>query len=261
VERISAIVGAERLSTSAPGLHSSARARGTLLAPGSVGPWSSLPNLVKGKAFAGGVAVVGVLGAIGGLLMLRKPWIEEGMPNAVPVLVHQVPHASDVDAATHFADPASVPERLMPLPAEFDVGSLPSVAERMAPTPPNIAARLPASTASRPTATPTPTQGGEGFLKINSIPPSTCFLDGRQLGSTPITNVSVTPGTHVVTFVDFAQQHTKTVSVTVDAGETKLAVATLDVPAAPVPEAADGSTPPATPKVNKGIPPEAADRN
>ena len=48
--------------------------------------------------------------------------------------------------------------------------ALPSVAERMALTPPNIAARLPASTASRPTATPTPTQGGEGFLKINSIP-------------------------------------------------------------------------------------------
>lgn len=64
----------------------------------------------------------------------------------------------------------------------------------------------------------------------------------------------------MVTFVDFAQQHTKTVSVTVDPGETKLAVATLDVPAA-VPEAADGSAPPATSKANKGIPPEAADRN
>lgn len=69
--------------------------------------------------------------------------------------------------------------------------------------------------------------GGEGFLNINSIPPSTCFLDGRQLGPTPKVHVSVTPGVHQVKFVNAEQQLTKMVSVTVGAGETKLAVAKL----------------------------------
>ncbi|MDP9001874.1 MAG: hypothetical protein M3O46_17375, partial [Myxococcota bacterium] len=69
--------------------------------------------------------------------------------------------------------------------------------------------------------------GGEGFLNINSIPPSTCFLDGRQLGPTPKVHVSVTPGVHQVKFVNAEQQLSKTVSVIVGAGETKLAVAKL----------------------------------
>jgi serine/threonine-protein kinase len=69
--------------------------------------------------------------------------------------------------------------------------------------------------------------GGEGFLNINSIPPSTVFLDGRQLGPTPKVHVSVSPGPHQVKFVNSEQNLQKTISVAVNAGETKLAVAKL----------------------------------
>jgi serine/threonine-protein kinase len=70
--------------------------------------------------------------------------------------------------------------------------------------------------------------GGEGFLNINSIPPSTCFLDGKSLGTTPKVHVSVSAGSHTVKFVDADDGLTKTISVKVGAGETKPAVAKLN---------------------------------
>ena len=63
---------------------------------------------------------------------------------------------------------------------------------------------------------------------MNSIPPSTCFLDGKSLGSTPKVNVTVKPGSHTVKFVDADDGLTKTVTVSVGAGETKAAVAKLN---------------------------------
>jgi serine/threonine-protein kinase len=70
--------------------------------------------------------------------------------------------------------------------------------------------------------------GGEAFLNINSIPPSTCVLDGKSLGTTPKVHISVSPGTHTIKFVNADQGLTKTISVTVGAGETKPAVAKLN---------------------------------
>jgi hypothetical protein len=70
--------------------------------------------------------------------------------------------------------------------------------------------------------------GPEAFLTMNSIPPSTCFLDGKSLGSTPKVHVTVKPGSHTVKFVDADDGLTKTVSVSVGAGETKTAVAKLN---------------------------------
>jgi hypothetical protein len=71
-------------------------------------------------------------------------------------------------------------------------------------------------------------EGNEAFLNINSIPPSTCFLDGRALGSTPKVHITVKPGAHTVKFVNSDEGLTKTVSVSVGAGETKPAVAKLN---------------------------------
>jgi serine/threonine-protein kinase len=70
--------------------------------------------------------------------------------------------------------------------------------------------------------------GGEAFLNINSIPPSTCILDGRSLGSTPKIHVSVKPGSHTIKFVDSDDGLTKTIFVNVGSGETKPAVAKLN---------------------------------
>jgi hypothetical protein len=87
----------------------------------------------------------------------------------------------------------------------------------------------PAPSPAPAAASPGTTSGevAEGFLNINSIPPSTCFLDGRSLGSTPKVHVSVKPGAHTVKFVNADEGLTKTISVNVGAGETKPAVAKL----------------------------------
>jgi serine/threonine-protein kinase len=85
--------------------------------------------------------------------------------------------------------------------------------------------------APNPSPAPSPAaasgDSSEGFLNINSIPPSTCFLDGRSLGSTPKVHVSVKPGAHTVKFVNADQGLTKTLSVNVGPGETKPAIARL----------------------------------
>jgi serine/threonine-protein kinase len=62
---------------------------------------------------------------------------------------------------------------------------------------------------------------GQGTLNINSIPVSKVLLDGRPIGSTPKAGVSVSPGSHTVTFIADGQR--KSVTVTVKAGETKVA--------------------------------------
>jgi hypothetical protein len=69
--------------------------------------------------------------------------------------------------------------------------------------------------------------GGEAFLNINSLPPSTCFVDGKPLGATPKVHVSVTPGTHQVKFVNAEQGLTKTITVSVKAGEVGAAITKL----------------------------------
>ena len=61
---------------------------------------------------------------------------------------------------------------------------------------------------------------GQATLSINSIPPSSCILDGRPLGSTPKAGVSVSAGTHTVVFVH-PEMGRKSASVTVKAGESR----------------------------------------
>jgi serine/threonine-protein kinase len=97
-----------------------------------------------------------------------------------------------------------------------------AAAPRPAPAP------APREAAAAPAAASPAGEGAEAFLNINSIPPSTAFLDGRSLGSTPKVHVSVKPGPHTVKFVDSDDGLTKTVSVSVGSGETKPAVAKLN---------------------------------
>lgn len=69
--------------------------------------------------------------------------------------------------------------------------------------------------------------GGDGYLNINSIPSSTCILDGKSLGATPRLHVSVRAGSHRVKFRT-GDGLTKTVVVNVGPGETKLAATRLE---------------------------------
>ncbi len=99
---------------------------------------------------------------------------------------------------------------------------------------PRPAAGLPAHPGpAAPVAKASPVRVGGGgardaYLNINSLPASTCFLDGRSLGSTPRLRVSVSAGSHTVKFRNSDSGATRTVVVNVGAGETRLAVARLN---------------------------------
>jgi serine/threonine-protein kinase len=103
-------------------------------------------------------------------------------------------------------------------PAPYSAPAMP------APAPPP-----PAPVAATPPPPPAAAagEGGEAYLNINSIPPSTCVLDGKPLGSTPKLHVTVRAGTHRVTFRTM-DGSTKTMTVSVGAGETRLAATRLD---------------------------------
>ncbi len=66
----------------------------------------------------------------------------------------------------------------------------------------------------------------QGTLNINSIPVSRILLDGKPLGATPKVGISVSPGSHVVTFIG-PDGTKKTVTVMVRPGESKTAAARL----------------------------------
>lgn len=87
---------------------------------------------------------------------------------------------------------------------------------------------LPGPRAGPPAAPPPAPSAAPAILSLNSIPPSTCLLDGASLGTTPQLRVPVAPGKHVVQFV------TPDVSVsrpvTVVSGEAKTVTATLAKP-------------------------------
>jgi serine/threonine-protein kinase len=80
-----------------------------------------------------------------------------------------------------------------------------------------------------PTPKPTPgskpepaAAGGSGFINANSIPPSKVIIDGRPYGSTPVTGVKVSAGTHNVIF-KHDELGTEGRTVTVGSGQTKTA--------------------------------------
>jgi hypothetical protein len=97
-------------------------------------------------------------------------------------------------------------------------------------SPPAYPAPVPAAPRSAPAGTGAAEVAEDGYLNINSIPPSICILDGKTLGMTPRLHISVKPGAHTVKFRDDDDGLTKTIFVTVGAGETKLAVARLNQP-------------------------------
>src|SRR6202023_2842850 len=109
---------------------------------------------------------------------------------------------------------------IVPLDPKAPAAAMPTPVYNYAPPAP-VAARAPAAApreaAPAPAAAAPAGEGAEAFLNINSIPPSTAFLDGRSLGSTPKVHVSVKPGPHTVKFVDADDGLTKTVSVSVGA--------------------------------------------
>lgn len=99
----------------------------------------------------------------------------------------------------------------------------------VAPTPapaPRPAEPAPAPKPPPPAPEPVAVATGNGTLNINSIPPSRILLDGQPLGETPKIGVSVSAGTHTVTFIH-PELGKKSVSVRVEPGKTATASARL----------------------------------
>ncbi len=85
------------------------------------------------------------------------------------------------------------------------------------------------TTADTGTAAPPPDAGGAafGFINANSRPPSNVLIDGKPQGSTPISGVKVSAGSHTVVFKhkDFGVQ---TRSASVAAGKTATVTVKFD---------------------------------
>ncbi|MGO8996350.1 MAG: hypothetical protein ACLQVI_23805 [Polyangiaceae bacterium] len=120
------------------------------------------------------------------------------------------------------APPAIVETSPAPRPSRPSSAAV-AVAASPAPAPPPS---VPSAAPSASSTTPEP-PAADGFLNINSLPASLVLLDGKPIGSTPKVHVQVTPGAHSVVFTNSELGVMKEVSVTVGAGETKLAVAKL----------------------------------
>jgi hypothetical protein len=138
-----------------------------------------------------------------------KPAVESNAaasaPTTTPVL--------DAPISAPPPSPAPAAARIAPAPRQAPASSAPA------------APAAPAAKASpeRTVSAAAP----DGYLNINSIPASSCFVDGKALGSTPRLRVEVSAGSHSVKFRAPDGSATKTVVVRVGAGETRLAVARL----------------------------------
>ena len=122
---------------------------------------------------------------------------------------------------------------------------------RPAPTP--AWAQTAATPAPTPTVTMTPTTAadttsmavapppqpvtgtGPGTLRINSIPWSQVYVDGRLVGNTPQMNVSLAPGPHRITLVNTEVNVREVHTIHIEPGETLTRVIRLNVPAAATP--------------------------
>jgi hypothetical protein len=65
-----------------------------------------------------------------------------------------------------------------------------------------------------------PAAASHAMLQLTSTPPSNVLLDGKPLGTTPLRDITVEPGTHRVIFIHGAERKPKTVEVTPGSDQT-----------------------------------------
>ncbi|WP_437564068.1 PEGA domain-containing protein [Sorangium sp. So ce542] len=78
----------------------------------------------------------------------------------------------------------------------------------------------PAPIAAEPEPEPEPPLDDAPMLDVVSAQPTEILLDGKPIGTTPITGRKVAPGTHEVTFVD-PERGNRTMMVTLEPGDAK----------------------------------------
>ncbi|AUX43372.1 protein phosphatase [Sorangium cellulosum] len=78
----------------------------------------------------------------------------------------------------------------------------------------------PAPVATQPEPEPEPPLDDAPMLDVTSAQPTEVLLDGKPIGTTPITGRKVAPGSHEVTFVD-PERGNRTMMVTLEPGDAK----------------------------------------
>src|SRR5947207_4847916 len=138
-----------------------------------------------------------------------------------------------------FSDGISIPARGMVIGAlvvvAAGVGGYLALGNKGAPSPtPPPQASLPAAPVPVATPPPAPRRGNDnrrqtapppapvtaqGYVSVNSNPPGTLFIDGRDLGSVPVIEEAVSAGRHTIR-VERAGFKTKTETIDVPANTT-----------------------------------------
>jgi hypothetical protein len=149
----------------------------------------SAPNKRSSVGMIVGALVVVVIGVGGYLVLARK----SSAPQAGPAVAS--PAAVAVETVRVAAQPAPpvAPSRRQTTPP---------------PAPPAAAAR-------------------QGYISVNSNPPGTLFIDGRDLGSVPVIEEAVSAGRHTIR-VERAGYRTKTETIDVPANTTERRTYVLD---------------------------------
>ncbi|WP_437978805.1 PEGA domain-containing protein [Sorangium sp. So ce295] len=88
-----------------------------------------------------------------------------------------------------------------------------------APKPPPEPPR-PAPIAAEPESEPEPPLDDAPMLDVIAAQPTEILLDGKPIGTTPISGRKVAPGSHEVTFVD-PERGNRTMMVTLEPGDAK----------------------------------------
>ena len=148
---------------------------------------------------------------------------------AAPAPVPAAAPAAPVVATPPAPAPAPVVAAKPAVPAPVVAAPVAKAPAAPAPAPappPKAPAAAPAAVAA-PAATSVGAVGGMGTLTINSLPASTVKVDGKSVGSTPVTNLAVKAGKHTIVFENSEEGLTKTIEVEVAPGETKKAIAKL----------------------------------
>jgi serine/threonine-protein kinase len=68
---------------------------------------------------------------------------------------------------------------------------------------------------------------GTGVLRLNSLPWSQVTVDGKPVGNTPLMNLPLPAGAHTIRMVNPDMGLTKTIKVTVKAGDTTTKVVNM----------------------------------
>ncbi|MCX7808973.1 MAG: PEGA domain-containing protein, partial [Deltaproteobacteria bacterium] len=71
---------------------------------------------------------------------------------------------------------------------------------------------------------------GNGTLQVNSMPWSEVYIDGRHIGSTPQTNISLPPGTYRVELINPQFNARESFTVEIKAGQTVRKIVKLQIP-------------------------------